>query len=56
MWEAVQNFVEKCHPNKAVVGQVINLLKDKAMPHLPKIPRRRQNQCHGMGSLLKLQE
>ena len=44
MWETVQDFVEKHHPNKAVAVRARNLLNDNAMPHLGEILRRRQKQ------------
>ena len=33
MWEKMQNFVEKHHPNKAVSGRCMNLFNDNAMSH-----------------------
>ena len=36
MWETVQNFVEKNHPNKAVAVWVTNLFNDNAMSHFRK--------------------
>ena len=44
MWETVQNFVEKHHPNKAVVVWAINLFNDNAMSHFCEILKRRQKQ------------
>ena len=44
MWEAVQNFVGKHHPNKAVAVRAMNLFNDNAMSHLREILKRRQNQ------------
>jgi hypothetical protein len=31
MWETVQNFVEKHHPNKAVAMRAMNIFSDDAM-------------------------
>ena len=44
MWETVQNFVAKHHPNKAVSEWVMDLFNDSAMSHLRKILKRRQKQ------------
>lgn len=42
MWETVQNFVEKHHPNKAVAVRAMNLFNDNAMSHFREILKRRQ--------------
>ena len=39
MWEPVQNFVEKHHPNKAVAAQVINVFNANAMSRCRKISK-----------------
>ena len=39
-----ENFVEEHHPNKAVAVQVVNLFKDNAMSHFPKILKKMQKQ------------
>jgi hypothetical protein len=44
MWETVQNFVEKQHPNKNVAVRAMNLFNDNAMSHFCKILKRRQKQ------------
>ena len=44
MWETVQNFVEKHHPNKAAAVLVMNLFNDNAMSHFHQILKRRQKQ------------
>ena len=44
MWERVQNFVEKPHPNKAVAVRAMNLFNDDAMSHFRQILKRRQKQ------------
>nr|XP_020452715.1 tigger transposable element-derived protein 1 [Monopterus albus] len=44
MWETVQNFVEKHHPNKAVAVRATNLFNDNAVSHFCQILKRRQNQ------------
>jgi hypothetical protein len=44
MWETVQNFVEKYHPNKAVAVRVMNIFNDSAMSHFREILKRRQKQ------------
>lgn len=44
MWERVQNFVEKHHPNKAVAVRAMNLFDDNAMSHFREILKRRQKQ------------
>ena len=44
MWETVQNFVEKHHPNKAIAVGVMNLFNNNAMSHFREILKRRQNQ------------
>jgi len=44
MWETMQNFVEKHHPNKAVAVRAMNLFNDNAMSHFYKILKRRQKQ------------
>ena len=54
MWEIVQHFVEKHHPNKAVSGRCINLSNDNAMPHFRVILRQREKQVSLEELLLKL--
>ncbi|KAM4048885.1 tigger transposable element-derived protein 1-like [Anomaloglossus baeobatrachus] len=44
MWETVQTFVEKHHPNKAVAVRAMNLFNDNAMSHFHGILKKRQNQ------------
>ncbi|VFV34592.1 Hypothetical predicted protein [Lynx pardinus] len=44
MWETVQKFVEKHHPNKAVAVRAMNLFNDSAMSHFREILKRRQKQ------------
>lgn len=44
MWETVQNFVEKHHPNKAVAVRAMNIFNDNAMSHFREILKRRQKQ------------
>ena len=44
MWETVQNFVEKHHPNKAGAVRAMCLFKDNAASHFPEILKRRQKQ------------
>ncbi|XP_040177160.1 tigger transposable element-derived protein 1-like isoform X2 [Rana temporaria] len=44
MWEKVQHFVEKYHPNKDVAVQTINLFNDNTMSHFHQILKRRQKQ------------
>lgn len=44
MWEKVQNFVEKHHPNKAVAVRAMNLFNENAMSHFCEILKRRQKQ------------
>jgi hypothetical protein len=44
MWETVQNFVEKHHPNKTVAVRAMNIFSDNAMSHFREILKRRQNQ------------
>ena len=44
MWETVQYFVEKHHPNKAVAVRVMDLYNDNAMSHFREILKRRQKQ------------
>jgi predicted component of type VI protein secretion system len=47
MWETVQNFVEKRHPNKAVALRAMNIFSDNAMSHFREILKRRQEQVIG---------
>ncbi|XP_068087415.1 tyrosine-protein kinase Fyn isoform X1 [Hyperolius riggenbachi] len=44
MWERLQSFVEKHHPNKAIAVRAINLFNDNAMSHFCEILKRRQKQ------------
>ena len=44
MWETLQNFVEKNHPNKAVAVQAMHLFNNNAMSHFREILKRRQKQ------------
>lgn len=44
MWEKVQSFVEKHHPNKAVSGRAGNLYNDNAISHFRGILKRTQEQ------------
>lgn len=44
MWETVQNFIEKHHPNKAVAMRAMNLFNDNAMSHFREILKKRQKQ------------
>ncbi|KAJ7303222.1 hypothetical protein JRQ81_012158 [Phrynocephalus forsythii] len=44
MWERVQKFIEKHHPNKAVAVRAMNLFNDNAMSHCHELLKRRQNQ------------
>ena len=44
MWETMQNFVEKHHPNEAVSVRVMNLFDNNALSHFCKIFKRRQQQ------------
>jgi hypothetical protein len=41
MWETVQNFVDKHHPNMAVAVRAINIFNENAMPHFREILKRR---------------
>ena len=43
-WGEVQSFVERYHPDKAVVSRSINIFKDNAMCHFRNILKRRQKQ------------
>ncbi|XP_053061033.1 centlein isoform X1 [Acinonyx jubatus] len=42
MWETVQNFVKKHHPNKSVAVQAMNLFNDNTMSHFREILKRSQ--------------
>ncbi|XP_071977828.1 methionine aminopeptidase 1D, mitochondrial isoform X1 [Engystomops pustulosus] len=42
MWETLQNFVEKHHPNKVVAVRAMNLFNDHAMSHFRGILKKRQ--------------
>ena len=44
MWETVQDFVEKHHPNKAVAVWAMNLFNNNAMPYFREILKRRLKQ------------
>jgi hypothetical protein len=44
MWETVQKFVEKHHPNTAVAVQAMNIFNENAMSHFREILKRRQKQ------------
>ena len=44
MWETVQKFVEKHHPNKAVAVRAMNIFNDNAMSHFREILKRREKQ------------
>ncbi|XP_069164988.1 uncharacterized protein [Procambarus clarkii] len=44
MWEEMQTFIEKTHPEKAVVGRYINIFNDNVMPHYRDILQRRKKQ------------
>nr|XP_032835765.1 tigger transposable element-derived protein 1-like isoform X1 [Petromyzon marinus]XP_032835766.1 tigger transposable element-derived protein 1-like isoform X1 [Petromyzon marinus] len=45
MWETVQHFVEKHHPNKAVAVRAMNLFNDNAMSHFREILKRREKRA-----------
>ncbi|XP_019512623.1 PREDICTED: tigger transposable element-derived protein 1-like [Hipposideros armiger] len=45
MWETVQNFVEKHHPNKAAAVRAMNLFNENAMSHFREILKRREKQA-----------
>ena len=56
MWETVQNFVEKHHPNKTEAVWAINLFNDNALSISTKSSKGGKSKCHWIGSLLKLHE
>lgn len=56
MWETVQNFIAKHHPNKAVAVRSINLFNGNAMSHFRQILKRRQKQVSLDRFLVKVSE
>ncbi|XP_068121604.1 tigger transposable element-derived protein 1-like [Hyperolius riggenbachi] len=44
MWESLQNFVVKHHPDKALVVRAVELFNDNAMSHFHEILKRMQQQ------------
>ena len=54
MWETMQNFVEKHHPNEAVSVRVMNLFNNNALSHFCKIFKRRQQQVSLVSFLFKV--
>ncbi|UYV81498.1 hypothetical protein LAZ67_20001365 [Cordylochernes scorpioides] len=56
MWETVQLFVAKHHPNKPAALRATDQFNDNAMSHFREILKKRQKQRHWTSSSIKLKE